>query len=99
MALQYNPYLYGIRIEGTFYPLSDRASEYKPYQDFGDYIDYYIHFQYILKEYVRNIHKIKQAFYQRGLEISVEGYDETLDTYFINVSGVFDKEFEYGMDE
>ena len=95
---QHNPYLYGVRIEGTFYPLSYPVCEYKPYQDFGDYVEYYLEFSCVEKEYVDNIHKIKQAFYQRNFQISVEGYDEILDTYFINVSGVFDREFEYGMD-
>lgn len=98
MTLQHNPYLYGVRIEGTFYPLSYPVCEYKPYQDFGDYVEYYLEFSCVEKEYVDNIHRIKQAFYQRNFQISVEGYDEILDTYFINVSGVFDREFEYGMD-
>ena len=94
---QHNPYLYGIRIEGTFHPLSYLVCEYEPYQDFGDYVEYYLEFSHVEKEYVDNIHIIKQAFYQRGLEISVEGYNKILDTYFINVSGVFVRGFEYGL--
>lgn len=97
MAIQHNPYLSGIRIEGKFYPLSYEAHEYAPSEDFGKYIKYFIEFKYIEKEYMENTHKIKQALCQRGLEVSLEGYDKDLDTYFRYVEGVPDT-MECGMD-
>lgn len=98
MAIEHKSYLYGIRVEGIFYPLSYEVFGYKSAIDKGEYIQYFIQFNNIEKEYIENIHTIRQSIKSRSLEITLEGYDKEYDIFFNHIKGILEVDYVYSMD-